>query len=112
MGNLYGSIMSDLGAGIVGGISASFGVALNDRLAVFEALHGDAPQLEGTGKANPLPFLLPALYMLEHLGQREKADRVREAISRTLERGVSTPDLGGTASTDEMIGAIVGELWG
>jgi isocitrate dehydrogenase (NAD+) len=110
MGNLYGSIMSDLGAGIVGGISASFGVALNDERAVFEALHGDAPQLEGTGKANPLPFLLPALYMLEHLGQRDKADRVREAISRTLERGLSTPDLGGTATTDEMIGAIVGAL--
>jgi isocitrate dehydrogenase (NAD+) len=110
MGNLYGSIISDLGAGIVGGISASFGASLGDDLALFEALHGDAPQLEGTGRANPLPLLLPACYLLEHLGERERADRVREAISRTLERGISTPDLGGRATTAELTRAVIAEL--
>jgi isocitrate dehydrogenase (NAD+) len=110
MGNLYGAIMSDLGAGIVGGISASFGVSRNESLAVFEALHGDAPGLEGTGRANPLPLLLPAIELLEHLGQREHAGRVRRAVSRTLERGVATPDLGGRATTAEMTEAIVGAL--
>jgi isocitrate dehydrogenase (NAD+) len=110
MGNLYGSIMSDLGVGIVGGISASFGVSLNDDLALFEALHGDAPLLEGTGRANPLPLLLPACYMLEHLGKAALADRVRQAISRTLEQGVSTPDLGGKATAAEMTKAIIDNL--
>ena len=110
MGNLYGAIMSDLGAGIVGGISASFGVSRNDEIAVFEALHGDAPRLEGTGKANPLPLLLPACYMLEHLGRRAQADRIQEAISRTLEQGCATPDLGGHATAAEMTKAIIGNL--
>jgi isocitrate dehydrogenase (NAD+) len=110
MGNLYGSIMSDLGAGIVGGISASFGVAQNEALAVFEALHGDAPGLEGTGRANPLPLLMPAAYLLEHLGQADRAARIREAAGRALEAGIRTPDLGGSSTTDEVTRAIVARL--
>ncbi|MBI5486715.1 MAG: isocitrate/isopropylmalate dehydrogenase family protein [Deltaproteobacteria bacterium] len=110
MGNLYGSIISDLGAGIVGGISASFGAALNEQIAVFEALHGDAPHLEGTGRGNPLPLLLPALNMLEHLGERDKAEHIRAAVGRTLERGVRTPDLGGASTADELARTIIGEL--
>jgi isocitrate dehydrogenase (NAD+) len=110
MGNLYGAIMSDLAAGIVGGISATMGSSFGDDIAIFESIHGDAPQLEGTGTANPLPLLLPACLMLEHLGQRAVADRIREAVSRTLEAGTKTPDLGGTATTDQITRAIVAEL--
>lgn len=110
MGNLYGGIMSDLGAGIVGGISASMGASFGDDMAIFEAIHGEAPHLEGTGKANPLPLLMPACYMLEHLGQTEAASNIREATSRVLEAGVKTPDLGGTASTESVVKAIISEL--
>jgi isocitrate dehydrogenase (NAD+) len=110
MGNLYGGIMSDLGAGIVGGISASMGASFGEGLAVFEAIHGDAPHLEGTGRANPLPLLMPATYMLEHLGQRDVADRIRAAVGRALTAGVKTPDLGGTATTRDLTNAICAEL--
>ena len=105
-GNLYGSILTDLGAGLVGGISASGGWACNDEIAVFEAVHGDAPQLEGTGRANPLPLLMPACHMLEHIGQGGAAARIRAAVSRVLARGIVTPDLGGRATTAEMAAAI------
>lgn len=110
MGNLYGGIMSDLGAGIVGGISASMGASYGDEIAMFEAIHGEAPDLEGTGKANPLPLLMPACTMLEHLGSQQTADRIREAISSTLEAGIKTADLGGSATTNEMIQAINSEI--
>lgn len=110
MGNLYGGIMSDLGAGIVGGISASMGSSYGDDIAVFEAIHGDAPHLEGTGLANPLPLLQPACFMLEHLHQGEVAARIRAAVSRVLVEGVKTPDLGGSATAREMVSAIAREL--
>lgn len=110
MGNLYGGIMSDLGAGIVGGISATMGASFGDEIAIFESIHGDAPHLEGTGKANLLPLLMPACYMLEHLGQGLVADRIRTAICRTLAEGVTTPDLGGASTTEEVTQAIISEL--
>lgn len=110
MGNLYGGIMSDLGAGIVGGISASMGASYGDEIAIFEAIHGEAPELEGTGKANPLPLLMPACTMLEHLGEQQTAEQIRSAISRTLEAGVKTGDLGGSATTNEMIKTINSEI--
>lgn len=110
MGNLYGGIMSDLGAGIVGGISATMGASFSDEIAIFESLHGDAPHLEGKDKANPLPLLMPASYMLEHIGQTESAEKIRTAICRTISSGISTADLGGSASTSEMVRKIVSEL--
>ena len=110
MGNLYGDIMSDLGAGIVGGISASMGAVVNEDTFIFEALHGDAPDLVGKGQANPLPLLMPAIYMLEHLEKDEVAARIKDAISDTLEAGVSTADLGGSASTSEFTKAIIARL--
>lgn len=109
-GNLYGDIMSDLGAGIVGGISASMGALVNEDTFIFEALHGDAPDLVGKNAANPLPLLLPAVYMLEHLELNESASRINNAISDTLEAGIRTGDLGGTASTSEMTQAIIERL--
>jgi len=109
-GNLYGGILTDLGAGIVGGISASMGSSRNEKLAVFEALHGEAPELEGKDKANPLPLLMPACYMLEHLDLADVAGRIRKAISSVLEKGVVTPDLGGRSTTRRMTDAIVASL--
>jgi isocitrate dehydrogenase (NAD+) len=110
MGNLYGAIMSDLAAGIVGGIAATMGASFGDDIAIFESIHGDAQHLEGKGLANPLPMLMPACLMLEHVGQHATAERIREAVSRALEAGVKTPDLGGSATTQEMTHAIIAEL--
>jgi isocitrate dehydrogenase (NAD+) len=110
MGNLYGGIMSDLGAGVVGGISATMGASFGDNLAIFEAVHGDAAHLEGTGKANPLPLLMPACYLLEHLGQVETAERIREAVCRVLGTTTVTPDLGGNATTSEMLAEVAKSL--
>jgi isocitrate dehydrogenase (NAD+) len=107
-GNMYGDIMSDLGAGIVGGISATYGFCSNDKVTVFEALHGDAPELIGTGKANPLPLLMPACALLEHLQQPEPAARIRAAITAALQGPVEalTRDLGGSGTTQTLIDAI------
>lgn len=109
-GNLYGDIFSDLGAGIVGGITGTQGALYNDDIAVFEAIHGDAPQLVGKGVANPIPMLLPACAMLEHLGQAEIAARITRAVSDTLEAGVKTRDLGGDATTQQVVDGIISRL--
>jgi len=114
MGNLYGDIMSDLGAGIVGGISASMGAMVggvgDDQIVIFEALHGDAPDLVGKNSANPLPFILPAIYMLEHLEQDETAKRIQAAVETAIQDGIVTADLGGTSSTSEVTKAIIARL--
>ncbi|MBN1947638.1 MAG: isocitrate/isopropylmalate dehydrogenase family protein [Bradymonadales bacterium] len=110
MGNLYGDILADLALGIVGGTSTAMSMATNEQLAVFEALHGDAPHSRDTSRANPLPMLLPACYLLEYLGQEAIAQRIVKAVGEVLQAGVATPDLGGSASTAEMIRAIMSAL--
>ncbi|MCA9541181.1 MAG: NAD-dependent isocitrate dehydrogenase, partial [Myxococcales bacterium] len=106
-GNLYGDIISDLGAGLVGGISAVWGMDMGDDCVVFEAIHGRVPQLMGKDVANPLPLLLPAIHLLRHLGQTTVADRLQGAVETVLvERRALTADLGGTARTSEMLAAI------
>ncbi len=112
MGNLYGDILSNLGTGLAGGISIGHSIGIGeDDLRVFEAIHGDAPHLVGTGKANPLPLLTPAVELLRHLGLEESAERVLAAAGQVLEAGRDvTPDLGGEASTTEMCRAIVDAL--
>jgi isocitrate dehydrogenase (NAD+) len=105
--NLYGDIVSDLCAGLVGGLGVVPGANLGESTAVFEAVHGSAPDIAGQNVANPTALLLSAIMMLDHLGEREAARRVKNALVRVLEAGeVRTRDLGGTASTTAFADAV------
>jgi isocitrate dehydrogenase (NAD+) len=109
--NLYGDIVSDLCAGLVGGLGVVPGANLGEDCAVFEAVHGSAPDIADKNLANPTALLLSALMMLEHLGERQRADRIRGALSRVLTEGrVRTHDLGGRASTTEFTDEICREV--
>lgn len=99
MPNLYGDIVSDLCAGLVGGLGVVPGANLGEATAVFEAVHGSAPDIAGKGVANPTALLLSALMMLHHIGEGSAANRIRTALHRTLDEGCRTPDLGGSATT-------------
>lgn len=105
--NLYGDIVSDLGAGLVGGLGMVPGANIGDDCAVFEAVHGTAPDIAGKNLANPTALLRSAILMLEHLGEADAAERVDAALKHTLDRTtVRTIDLGGTATTTEFTAAI------
>jgi isocitrate dehydrogenase (NAD+) len=105
--NLYGDIVSDLCAGLVGGLGVVPGANHGRETAVFEAVHGSAPDIAHKNLANPTALLLSALLMLDHIGERDKADKIRAALSAILiERKVRTRDLGGEASTTEFTDAI------
>jgi isocitrate dehydrogenase (NAD+) len=107
MPNLYGDIVSDLCAGLVGGLGVVGSANLGTDIAVFEAVHGSAPDIAGKNLANPLALLLSAVLMLRHLHEDRAADRIMVAIERVLTEGTSrTRDLGGTASTTEFTEAI------
>jgi isocitrate dehydrogenase (NAD+) len=111
--NLFGDIVSDMGAGLVGGLGLVPGANIGDHVAVFEAVHGSAPDIAGQGKANPIALLLSAELMLHHIGERGRARDLHGAVSAVLEaRAVRTPDLGGTASTAELTQAIIDALPG
>lgn len=111
MPNLYGDIVSDLTSGLIGGLGLLPSSNIGDRLAMFEAVHGSAPDIAGKGIANPTAFLWSACMMLEHLGDNETAARIRRAVDKTLKEAKSlTPDLGGTATTHEYTKAIVEKL--
>ncbi len=108
MDNLYGDILSDLAAGLVGGLGVVPGANIGEAGAVFEPVHGTAPDIAGKGLANPTALLLSATLMLDHLGERDAAARVRRAIDRVLGAGeVRTGDLGGKSSTAEYTDALV-----
>jgi isocitrate dehydrogenase (NAD+) len=105
--NLYGDIVSDLCAGLVGGLGVVPGANLGRDAAVFEAVHGSAPDIAHKNLANPTALLLSALMMLDHIGERDKADRIRAALAAVLTEGtVRTRDLGGAASTTEFTEAV------
>jgi isocitrate dehydrogenase (NAD+) len=105
--NLYGDIVSDLCAGLVGGLGVVPGANLGTEIGVFEAVHGSAPDIAGKGVANPTALLLSALLMLRHIGEGGIADRISHALGRVLsDDQIRTRDLGGTASTAEFTGAI------
>lgn len=100
--NLYGDIISDLCAGLIGGLGLAAGANIGVNCAVFEAVHGSAPDIAGKGVANPTALLLSAVMMLRYLGENEKADRIMNAVLRVCQDGKClTVDLGGKASTDE-----------
>jgi isocitrate dehydrogenase (NAD+) len=105
--NLYGDIVSDLCAGLVGGLGVVPGANFGTDAAVFEAVHGSAPDIALKNLANPTALLMSGLMMLDHIGEREKADRIRAALWAVLTEGtVRTRDLGGEASTTEFTEAV------
>ena len=109
--NLYGDIVSDLCAGLVGGLGVVPGANLGTEIAVFEAVHGSAPDIADQNLANPTALLLSGLLMLDHIGERPRAERIRAALFRILREGsVRTRDLGGTATTTEFTDAICREI--
>lgn len=111
--NLFGDIISDLCAGLVGGLGLAPGANIGEHAAMFEAVHGSAPDIAGQGIANPVALLLAAAMMLSHMGMEEKAQALRAAIRATLAaRDRSTPDVGGTGTTASMGDALIERLSG
>lgn len=109
--NLYGDIVSDLCAGLVGGLGLAPGANFGDELAVFEAVHGSAPDIAGKNLANPIALILSSAMMLEHLGEKDAARRLRKAVNTVLSEGKTlTRDLGGTAGTTEIAEAIAARV--
>jgi isocitrate dehydrogenase (NAD+) len=109
--NLYGDIVSDLCAGLVGGLGVVPAANLGTEIGVFEAVHGSAPDIAGKNLANPIALLLSALLMLRHIGEADMADRIMKALGDVLSDGkVRTRDLGGTAGTTEFSAAICAKL--
>jgi isocitrate dehydrogenase (NAD+) len=109
--NLYGDIVSDLGAGLVGGLGVVPGANIGESCAVFEAVHGSAPDIANKNLANPTALLLSGLMMLDHLGEHQASDRIRAALGRVLSEGrIRTRDLGGQATTTEFTDAICKEV--
>jgi isocitrate dehydrogenase (NAD+) len=111
--NLYGDIVSDLCAGLIGGLGVVPGANLGTSCAVFEAVHGSAPDIAGKNLANPIALLLSGLMLLDHIGERQASERIRRALDRTLtESRVRTRDLGGAATTTEFTEAVCRALEG
>ena len=111
MANLYGDIISDLGSGLVGGLGLVPGVNFGDDLAVFEAVHGSAPDIAGKNIANPLALILSAELMMRYLGNDHVANHIKHAVIVLLtEREHLTPDMGGTATTTELTDALIREI--
>ncbi|MFN2516833.1 MAG: isocitrate dehydrogenase (NAD(+)) [Pyrinomonadaceae bacterium] len=109
--NLYGDIVSDLCAGLIGGLGLVPGANIGEKGAVFEAVHGSAPDIAGQGIANPTALLQSGILMLRHLGEREAADRTENAMLKVFEEGkVLTKDIGGTAKTAEFADAIISKM--
>ena len=108
--NLYGDIVSDLCAGLIGGVGGAQGANIGLDYAVFEPVHGSAPDIKGQNKANPTALLLSAIEMLKYIGEYSCAERIEKALFKTLENGIFTADLGGNASTKDFTDAIIQEL--
>lgn len=109
--NLYGDIVSDLAAGLVGGLGLVPGANMGEEIAVFEAVHGSAPDIAGKGIANPTALMQSAVMMLEHLGEVDAARRLQNAIVRVYQEGKHlTPDVGGAASTAQFTDAVIAAL--
>jgi isocitrate dehydrogenase (NAD+) len=109
--NLYGDIVSDLAAGLVGGLGVVPAGNIGEKGAIFEAVHGTAPDIAGKNKANPMALILSGAMMLDHLGEKAAAQKVRTAVASVVKKGkVLTADLGGSASTMEFAWAVAQAL--
>jgi isocitrate dehydrogenase (NAD+) len=109
--NLFGDILSDLVSGLIGGLGMAPGANIGEDAAIFEAVHGSAPDIAGQGKANPVALMLASAMMLEHVSLHDLAGRFRQAIDQTLNiDGVKTGDLGGRAGTAEFTRAVVSRI--
>lgn len=108
--NLYGDIVSDLCAGLIGGLGIALGANIGDNFAVFEPVHGSAPDIAGQDKANPTAMLMSAIEMLNYIDERSAGERIKKALFATLEAGIKTADLGGSASCSEFTEAVLKRL--
>jgi len=109
--NLYGDVMSDLAAGLVGGLGVVPSGNIGEEAAIFEAVHGTAPDIAGKGLANPTALLMSAILMLQHLGEKSAADRIEQALIKVYQEGKHiTRDVGGTASTQQFTDAVIAAL--
>ena len=108
--NLYGDIVSDLCAGLIGGLGIAQGANIGTNYAVFEPVHGSAPDIAGMNKANPTAMLMSAIEMLNYIGERDAGAKIRKALFATLEAGIKTGDLGGNTSCSEFADAIISRL--
>ena len=108
--NLYGDIVSDLCAGLIGGLGVAQGANIGYDCVVFEPVHGSAPDIKGQNKANPTALLLSAIEMLRYIGETPYAEKIEKALFKTLKEGVCTVDLGGTLSTTDFADAVIRNL--
>lgn len=108
--NLFGDILSDEASALIGGLGVAPSANIGEKVAVFEPVHGSAPDIAGQGIANPLGAILSAALLLDHIGQGAQADRVRKAVHATIEQGVLSRDLGGTATAREVTLGVIGHL--
>lgn len=108
--NLYGDIVSDLCAGLIGGLGVAQGANIGYDCAVFEPVHGSAPDIKGQNKANPTALLLSAIEMLRYIGETTYAEKIEKALFNTLKDGNCTVDLGGTLSTTDFADAVISNL--
>ena len=110
--NLYGDIVSDLTAGLIGGLGVAQSANIGLQASVFEAVHGSAPDIKGQDKANPMALLLSACEMLNFIGENKAAEKIQKALYKTLESGIKTADLGGNAKCSEFTNEIIKNLGG
>ena len=110
MPNLYGDIVSDLTAGLIGGLGVAQGANIGDDCAVFEPVHGSAPDIKGQNKANPTALLLSAVEMLRYIGENSSAEKIERALFKTLSQNIKTADLGGNATTTEFTQKVIENL--
>ncbi len=108
--NLYGDIVSDLTAGLIGGLGVAQGANIGEYCAVFEPVHGSAPDIKGQNKANPTALLLSAVEMLRYIEEYNYADKIEKALYKTLKSGIRTVDVGGDATTEKFRDAIIENL--
>jgi isocitrate/isopropylmalate dehydrogenase len=109
--NLFGDILSDLTAGLVGGLGVAPGANIGEQDAVFEAVHGTAPDIAGKGIANPVAAILAGAMMLERLGQKDRGTRLETAVRRAIAKAKDlTPDLGGVGTTESFTDRVIAEV--